>query len=227
MNTKKLVLLHSNDMHGDFLAEKKEDFDLERYIYDRKTDSFVKNDDYKASGINIATDYMKDIEYYNSGISSAIKVIDESSLDRVIQRMIYNTDYFSFTTDNIIGDLIYYDDKSFIIWSGYQMNYYDTEKMEHCTLYTNDIGSHPIVMDGDIFVTNGGGGIFCIKPDTGAIYTLFDNGGEAVRGNGSYYDVMNMSCLYDGNDGEGFIYTCYDYSKSRDGYTMIYLFLHQ
>ncbi|MBR0417965.1 MAG: metallophosphoesterase [Erysipelotrichaceae bacterium] len=27
MNTKKLVLLHSNDMHGDFLAEKKEDFD--------------------------------------------------------------------------------------------------------------------------------------------------------------------------------------------------------
>ena len=27
MNKKKLVLLHSNDMHGDFLAEKKEGFE--------------------------------------------------------------------------------------------------------------------------------------------------------------------------------------------------------
>ena len=86
-------------------------------------------------------------------------------------KFFFKNDIYSFVTDADYFRMLYCDDKTFILTNGYQIHFYDIEKMEHCVMFTTSIGGTPSFYDGYVFL--GGDGIYCLKPELGIVYTVF------------------------------------------------------
>ena len=147
----------------------------DHYTYDSEKDSFVKDD---------------------SGVSYSIKEDLDSGdlgLGETHNSMLYNTDNYTFTSNEVWGNVAYADDKRIIIDRGYQLDTYDLTKMEHYSSSTNDLGVVFGVMDNKVFL--GLSDIYCLIPEIGVVYKVFREGNH-VCGDGyiAEYDEEYNCC---------------------------------
>ena len=124
------------------------------YIYNKETDTFDETD-------------IKELE-----------TLMGSGYEGEVNKCIVKNDSYSFTSDEDYGSLIYSDDKGFILTDRYQIDSFDTEKMEHCVMQTTSLSNSMSFHDGYFFFS--GEGVWCFKPDTGLIYTVV-NGEDGER----------------------------------------------
>lgn len=129
----------------------------DHYTYDSEKDRFVED---------------------NAGVSYSIKEnLDSGSLslgESANSSLLFNTDNYTFTSNEVWGNVAYADDKYIIIDRGYQLDTYDLTKMEHYSSSTNELGNVIGVSDNKVFL--GLSGVYCLIPDLGIVYKISENG---------------------------------------------------
>ena len=165
-NTDKMIHLY-RDYDGEIcvnLSTMTTDTLTDHYSYDSEKDRFIEDD---------------------AGVSYSIKKnLDSGNLslgEYSISSFLYNTDNYTFTSNEVWGNVAYADDKRIIIDRGFQLDTYDLIKMEHYSSSTNDIGVVFGVMDNKVFC--GLSDIYCLIPEIGVVYKVFEEG-EHIWGDG-------------------------------------------
>ena len=125
----------------------------DHYTYDSEKDRFVEDD---------------------AGVSYSIRdELDSGSLslgEFANSSLLLNTDNYTFTSNEVWGNIAYSDDKRIIIDRGYQLDTFDLTKMEHYSSSTNSLGTVMGVRDNRVFL--GSDEIYCLIPELGIVYKI-------------------------------------------------------
>ncbi len=165
----------------------------ERTVFENETDKMIHlyRDYDKSVCINLSTmttDTLTDHYTYDSekdrfveddaGVSYSIRdELDSGSLslgEFTNSSLLLNTDNYTFTSNEVWGNVAYSDDKRIIIDRGYQLDTYDLTKMEHYSSSTNDLGIVVGVKDNKVFLALSD--VYCLIPDLGIVYKISENG---------------------------------------------------
>ena len=133
--------------------------------YEADSERFISNKTGDLGGEVFSNDVFNGVPFY------LVVPEDTQKLDMV-------SDYYRVSLSYIGGDIVYGDDKMFIVKNFTLLHMYDLEKMEHYILDIEDMGDKAVYSGGFVFLCSiyrdYESPVYCIKPDMGIVYPIAD-----------------------------------------------------
>ncbi|SEH51783.1 hypothetical protein SAMN02910265_01187 [Ruminococcus flavefaciens] len=138
---------------------------IETLFYEEDSESFISDKTDDLGGRVVSQNIINGAPFY------LVRPEDSQMLDMV-------SDHYRVSLSYIGGDIVYGDDKMFIVKNYTLIHIYDMEKMEHYILDVEDMGDEAVYSKGFVFLSSTfrdyDSPVYCIKPDMGIVYPIVD-----------------------------------------------------
>ena len=138
------------------------------YKYDSEKDEFVKE-----GSVDAPEGKLMSSARFGGVYSWLVKPEGKRKCDLI-------NDYYRISTAVTTGRIVYADEKLAILYNNVKLHIYNLEKMEHCVLDVDDLGSDMAMYDGKLFIGNRGNNfrmpVYCVIPELGITYPIVEDG---------------------------------------------------
>ncbi len=135
----------------------------ETLYYEADSERFISDKADDLGGKVFSNDVFNGVPYY------LVTPEDKNKLDMV-------SEYYRVSLSYPGGDVVYGDEKMFIVKNYTLLHMYDLEKMEHYILDVEDMGDKAVYSGGFVFLSSlyreYEAPVYCIKPDMGIVYPI-------------------------------------------------------
>lgn len=138
------------------------------YRYDSGKGEFVKDEEITAPEGQIMSS-----DCFNGVYSYLIKPEGKRKYDLV-------NEYYHMKTALTTGRIVYADEKLAVLFNNIKLHIYNLEKMEHCIIDIQDMGTAMTMSGGKLFIGSNGNRVktpvYCVIPELGITYPIVDAG---------------------------------------------------